>query len=133
MPNHVTKIIIKQSIPLGKTERKDQIVIFSAHVATVCSIILFVSIHVIFSLLYESLLCTWKSFTHFLYLSIFICLFCLLESTHDFTVDHTCGNTKDNVRLTFDWSSSDVTTGMSYSCISTSSTYKNDEKLFLFK
>jgi len=38
----------------------------------------------------------------------------LLESTHDFPVDHTCGNTKDNVRLTFDWSSSDVTTGMNY-------------------
>ncbi len=35
----------------------------------------------------------------------------ILESNQEFPGDHTYGNTNNNVRLTLDWSSPDVTTG----------------------
>jgi hypothetical protein len=107
------KIIIKQSVSLGKTEReregekKEQIVMFSAHMATVCVIILFFIMHLIFSLLNESLLCLCKRFFSLL----------IIESIHEFSIEHQCDNNNtnannNNVRLTIDWSSPAVTTGM---------------------
>ncbi len=47
------------------------------------------------------------------FIKFFICLFDFLESTHEFGVDHTCDHNMNNdTRLTLDWSSPDITTGM---------------------